>query len=225
MEDVSAKNSLNVEAFRALAKRTAPQNNNFQSIIKRKIPTYELLSEETLENIERHVDWILKEIGIEFRGDEEALQLFKQAGADVKGERVRFENGLAKHLCSTAPSEFKMHARHSNKSIILGGKHLVLMPSYGPPFVHDLDNGRRYATLEDFENFVKLAYQSPWLNHSGGTVCEPVDIAVNKRHLDMVYAHLRYSAKPFMGSVTSPERAVDSIAMARIYGRELCNPG
>ena len=204
-----------------LAKRTGQQETNYHSILKRKIPTYELLSEETLVNIEQHADWVLKEIGIEFRGDEEALLLFKQAGADVKGERVRFDNGLAKHLCSTAPSEFKMHARHDDKSIILGGKHLVLMPSYGPPFVHDLDNGRRYATLEDFKNFVKLAYQSPWLNHSGGTVCEPVDIPVNKRHLDMVYAHLRYSAKPFMGSVTTPQRAEDSIEMARlVFGHD-----
>jgi len=39
---------------------------------------------------------------------------------------------------------------------------------------------------------------------------------VNKRHLDMLYAHLRYSDKPFMGSVTAPERAEDSVAMAKI---------
>jgi trimethylamine--corrinoid protein Co-methyltransferase len=57
---------------------------------------------------------------------------------------------------------------------------------------------------------------TPWLQHQSGTVCEPVDVAVNKRHLDMVYAHLRYSDKPFMGSVTAPERAEDSLAMVRI---------
>ena len=39
---------------------------------------------------------------------------------------------------------------------------------------------------------------------------------VNKRHLDMVYAHMRYSDKPFMGSVTHPERAADSVEMAKI---------
>ncbi len=90
------------------------------------------------------------------------------------------------------------------------------MPGYGSPFVTDLDQGRRYACLEDFRNFVKLAYLSPWLHHSGGTICEPVDTPVNKRHLDMVHAHLSYSAKPFMGGVTSPERAQDSIDMARL---------
>ena len=104
----------------------------------------------------------------------------------------------------------------------IGGDATVLAPNYGSPFVHDLDQGRRYATLADFENFVKLTYASPYLHHSGGTVCEPVDVPVNKRHLDMVYAHLRYSDKPFMGSVTAGSRAEDSVELARIgFGGDL----
>jgi trimethylamine--corrinoid protein Co-methyltransferase len=94
--------------------------------------------------------------------------------------------------------------------------HTVFAPNYGSPFVRDLDNGRRYGTIEDFRNFVKLAYASPHMHHSGGTVCEPVDVPVNKRHLDMVYSHIRYSDKAFMGSVTAPERARDTVEMARI---------
>ena len=93
---------------------------------------------------------------------------------------------------------------------------MVLVPAYGPPFVHDLDKGRRYATLTDFEQFTKLAYLSPHLHHSGGTLCEPVDRPVNQRHLDMIYSHLRWSDKPFMGSVTSPERAKDTVDMAKL---------
>ena len=100
-------------------------------------------------------------------------------------------------------------------------KNTVFVPVYGPPFVRDLDDGRRYATIEDFRNFVKLAYMAPAMHHSGGTVCEPVDVPVNKRHLDMVYSHIRYSDKPFMGSVTAPERAEDTVAMAKtVFGDE-----
>jgi trimethylamine--corrinoid protein Co-methyltransferase len=94
--------------------------------------------------------------------------------------------------------------------------HTVFAPAYGSPFVRDLDGGRRYGTIEDFRNFVKLTYVSPFLHHSGGTVCEPVDLPVNKRHYDMVYSHLRWSDKPFMGSVTHPDRARDTVSMARI---------
>ena len=93
---------------------------------------------------------------------------------------------------------------------------MVLAPAYGSPFVHDLDHGRRYATLNDFEQFTKLAYLSPYLHHSGGTLCEPVDRPVNQRHLDMIYSHLRWSDKPFMGSVTAPERAQDTVDMAKL---------
>jgi len=185
-------------------------------LFRRKILPYELLDEEALQRIEAHASWILKEIGIEFLGDEEALELFKDAGASVTGSRVRFEEGLAQCLCVTAPKSFRMEGRDPAFSITLGGDHIALMPAYGSPFVSDMEGGRRYATFQDFQNFVRLAHASPWLNHSGGTVCEPVDLPVNKRHLDMVYAHLRYSTKPFMGSVTAPERAEESIEMARI---------
>ncbi len=108
------------------------------------------------------------------------------------------------------------HARNPERNVIIGGDRTVLVPAYGSPFVRDLDNGRRYATIEDFQNFVKLAYMSPGLHHSGGTVCEPVDVPVNKRHFDMIYSHIKYSDKPFMGSVTAPERAEDTVNMAKI---------
>jgi trimethylamine--corrinoid protein Co-methyltransferase len=117
---------------------------------------------------------------------------------------------------------YTQHARNPAHDVQIGGDATVFAPNYGSPFVHDLDRGRRYATLEDFENFVKLAYASPHLHHSGGTVCEPVDVPVSKRHLDMVYAHLRYSDKPFMGSVTAGSRAEDSFELARIaFGGDL----
>ncbi len=184
--------------------------------ITRNIPVYDLLDEASLLALEQQADWILEEVGVEFSDDDEAIDLFRSAGASVDGRRVRFEPGLARALCRTAPSQFQMHGRDPRHTITIGGNHVVFTPAYGPPFVSDLEGGRRYATLEDFQNFVKLAYVTPWLHHSGGTVCEPVDIPVNKRHLDMVYAHLRYSTKPFMGAVTAPERAEDSIEMARI---------
>ncbi len=119
-------------------------------------------------------------------------------------------------MLRTAPATFTQIARNRANSVEIGGPNVVFAPAYGSPFVMDLDRGRRYGTLEDFENFVKLAQMQPWLHHSGGTVCEPTDVPVNKRHLDMVYAHLKYSDRAFLGSVTAEERAEDSIEMARI---------
>ena len=190
---------------------------NSAAFIERKIPYFEILSEEALELIENNADTVLEEIGIEFKEFPKALELFKEAGADVDGERVRFPRGLCRSIIqASAPSEFTQHARNPERSVVIGGDRTVLVPAYGSPFVRDLDNGRRYATLEDFQNFVKLAYMSPGLHHSGGTVCEPVDVPVNKRHFDMVYSHIKYSDKAFMGSVTEAGRAQDTVDMAKI---------
>lgn len=194
--------------------------------ITRKVEPLCLIDEEGLALIEHNAETVLEEIGIEFRDDAEALQMWRDAGADVDGERVRFPKGLCRKLImDSAPAEFTQHARNPANSVQIGGNHLVTVPAYGPPFVRDLDGGRRYATIEDFQNFVKLAYMSPHIHHSGGTVCEPVDLPVNKRHFDMVYAHMRYSDKAFMGSVTAPERAQDSVDMAKIlFGDDFIDP-
>ena len=191
------------------------------AFLTRRIPPYELLDDEALSTLEEQAEWLLSEIGIEIRDDPVALELFREAGATIDGERLRFDRGHLRSLCQTAPRTFTMHARNPERNLEFGGNHLIFGAAYGSPFVSDLDGGRRYATVGDFQNFVKLTHMSPWLHHQSGTVCEPTDVAVNKRHLDMVYAHLRYGDQPFMGSVTAPERAEDSIAMARIvFGGE-----
>ena len=184
--------------------------------ITRAIPPYEVMSEENLIKIEKTADRILAEVGIDIRDDPECLELFRKAGAKVDGMRVRFEPGHLRQILKTAPQQFTQYARNPARNVEIGGKNVVFAPAYGSPFVMDLDRGRRYGTLDDFENFVKLTYACPWLHHSGGTVCEPTDIPVNKRHLDMVMAHLTLSDKAMMGSITAPERADDSIDMARL---------
>jgi trimethylamine---corrinoid protein Co-methyltransferase len=180
------------------------------------IPTYDVLSEENLIRIEKTSDRILAEIGIEFRDDRVALDHWRRAGAKIEGALVKFEPGLLQELLKTAPAKFIQHARNPANNVEIGGKSVVFAPAYGSPFVMDLDKGRRYGTIEDFRNFIKLAQASPWLHHSGGTICEPVDVPVNKRHFDMVYSHIKYSDRPFMGSVTAESRAEESIEMCRI---------
>jgi trimethylamine--corrinoid protein Co-methyltransferase len=134
----------------------------------------------------------------------------------VDGERVRFDPGWCRDKIKTAPSIFTQHARNSSKAIQIGGNAQVYAPSFGAPFVHDMEHGRRYATLEDFRNITKLHHQLGAINHSGGVVVEPVDVPVELRHLYMAHTHLTMNDKPFMGAVTAPERARDTIEMCKI---------
>ncbi|MDJ0613720.1 MAG: trimethylamine methyltransferase family protein [Rhizobiaceae bacterium] len=189
--------------------------------VTRKIPFVEYVQEDGLVKLEEQADWILQEIGIEFREDPVALEIWKDAGADVKETRVRLPRGMARKLSASAPSSFVQHARNPEKNVRIGDDATVFAPVYGPPFVRDLESGRRYGTIEDFNNLVKLTYMLPSLHHSGFVTCEPCDVAVNKRHLDMLYAHMRYTDKPHLGAIVEKSRAEDSVAMARIlHGSE-----
>lgn len=207
------------QAARAAA--TAPR----RPYLTRAIRPYELVSDEHLELLEHNADTILEQVGVEIRDYPSAIARFVEAGATAEGNRVRFPRGMCRSIVTaSAPAVYTQHARNPANNVEIGANHTVFAPNYGSPFVHDLERGRRYATLEDFENFVKLTYLSTNLHHSGGTVCEPVDVPVSQRHLDMMHAHLRLSDKACMGSVTAGSRAQDSVDMARIaFGGDLAD--
>ena len=201
--------------------RSASSSQAAPAYITRRIPFLEFMDEEGLRRIEDQADHLLQEVGVEFRDDPKALQVWKDAGADVAGVRVRLPKGMARELCKTIPKEFTQHARNPERSIKIGGRHVVFAPAHCPPFVRDWEGGRRYGSLQDLQKLIKITYGTPSLHSSGGITCEPCDIPVNKRHLDIVYSHIKYSDKPFLGSITAKERAEDSVAMARIlFGRD-----
>ena len=62
--------------------------------IDRKLGTFSVLSDEGLEIIEANADTILHDTGMDFVGDGEILEIFRNTGCDVSGQRVRFERGL-----------------------------------------------------------------------------------------------------------------------------------
>jgi len=190
--------------------------------VTRAIPYYAFLDEEALARIEGQALRLLEQIGIEFRDDSDALSRWRNAGADVSGTRVKTEPGLIRQLLSTAPAEFTQVARNPARSVRIGGPHQVFAPVYGSPFVRDLVGGRRYGTLADFHRLVQLTHQLTALHHSGFVTCEPCDIPVSKRHLDMLFAHMTLTDKPHLGAITERSRAEDSVAMARLlHGPEV----
>ena len=140
----------------------------------------------------------------------------------VEDSRVRFERAFVMEQVAKTPATFELQARNRARNVILGGDNVVTAPVYGPPFVTDLQRGRRGATIEDFTNFDKLSQAVEQIHCAGGTTVEPEDLPLGTRHLDMVYSHIRWTDKPFMGSVISAENARDTVEMASIVcgGRE-----
>jgi trimethylamine--corrinoid protein Co-methyltransferase len=184
--------------------------------VTRRIPYYSMLDEEALVRIEGQADRLLQQVGVEFHDDPSALERWRAAGAEVAGARVRAAPELIRGLLAHAPAEFMQHARNPARSVRIGGRHQVFAPVYGAPFVRDLERGRRYGTLADFHKLVQLTHQLAPLHHSGFVTCEPCDVPVSTRHLDMLLAHMTLTDKPHLGAITEMSRAADSVAMARI---------
>jgi trimethylamine--corrinoid protein Co-methyltransferase len=183
------------------------------------MPRYEILDEAALEELERGWRRIVSDLGIEFLHDD-AIDYLRDAGQEVDGQLVRFDPDWIMEQVAKAPPEFTLQARNPERSVQIGGKHMVFSAVYGCPFVRE-GLERRNATYQDFQNLVKLSQSFPELDSPGGTICEPDDKPLDSRHLDMVYALMTLSDKPFMGSVTSAENAKDTIAMAEIlFGAE-----
>jgi trimethylamine--corrinoid protein Co-methyltransferase len=183
------------------------------------LPRYEILDESSMQELERGWRRIVSELGIDFLHDE-AIEVLEGAGQQVEGQLVKFDPDWILEQVAKAPREFDLQARNPEHTIHVGGNHMAFGAVYGCPFVRE-GLERREATYADFENLVRLSQAFPQLDTPGGTICEPNDRPLDSRHLDMVYALLTLSDKPFMGSVTSGPNAEDTIAMAEmVFGRE-----
>ena len=209
---------------RSRSPRTRSQQVTHQvrSQIDRRLPFFDLLDDDAISRLEAQVDWIIQDIGIAFRDDPEALALWReQTGVRIDGDIVRAPADWIREICSNAPSQFTQLARNPERSVTIGNRHQVFAPIYGAPFVRDLEKGRRYGDLESFQDLVRLTYLSPTLHHGGFVTCEPCDVPVSKRHLDMLFTHMTLSDKPHLGAITEMSRAQDSVDMAEIiFGQD-----
>ena len=202
----------------AAGQTTAPAS----PFIKRSLPFFDILDGEKIEALERQVDWLIEDVGIAFRDDPIALDLWRAEGAKLDGDIIRAPADWIRSLCAKAPNKFTQIARNPERSVEIGEDNQVFAPIYGAPFVRDLEGGRRYGDIASFNDLVRLTYMLPSLHHGGFVTCEPCDVPVNKRHLDMLLAHMTLSDKPHLGAITEMSRAQDSVDMAEIvFGKEV----
>lgn len=188
--------------------------------LQARLPLCEPLDEEQVRSIDNASMNILEEVGVVFR-DKIALNDWKQAGADVRDERVHLDRNMVRELIRTIPSSFIYHARDPNKNVALGGRQTIFVPMTGAPYLRDLENDRRLPGMDDLSMFHKLAHMSPALHSSAHHIVEPMDLAVSHRHLHITYSSMKYSDKTFMGMTTSPKNAEDVMEMcAVLFGAE-----
>jgi trimethylamine---corrinoid protein Co-methyltransferase len=175
---------------------------------------FEVLDEGAIDTLERGWRRIVSELGIEF-DHEESLELFRAAGQEVDGQIVRFDPEFVVEQVAKAPAEFELAARNPARSVRVGGDNMMFSAVYGAPFVRD-GAERRDATMDDFRRLAKLVQRFDELDTPGGVICEPNDLPLDSRHLDMQLALQTLTDKPYFASVISGTAAQDSIRMAEI---------
>ncbi|WP_373497791.1 trimethylamine methyltransferase family protein [Desulfococcus sp.] len=176
---------------------------------------FEYFDQKSVEEIHAATLQVLETVGVDFTYAP-ALKVLARAGCRVEGERVYFPPSLVEACATKAPAEFTLHARDPGKNVVIGGDTVAFIPCYGPPFVTDLDRGRRESVLEDYINFVKMSYASLAMDITGGMMAEPNDIPHARRNAEMMYASMRYSDKPFMGGAIGEQAARETIEMAAL---------
>lgn len=164
---------------------------------------------------------MLANVGVEFPY-EEALAVFKKHGVKTDGKRVYLSEDQVMDALKTIPAQFTIHARNPERSVTLGDGESVFAPGYGAPFLVDVEVGKRAPTMEDYHTLAKLAHALPNQDVSGYLIVEPSNVPAETAHLQMMYAHMVHSDKPFIGSAAGKIGARHTFEMANIlFGGEV----
>lgn len=116
-----------------------------------------VLSPFQLREVHKATMTILERVGVIFE-EEQALELFGRAGAEVNNEVVRLPPELVERLLKQCPSRVSLRAKNPGKSVRLGANRIHYTNGYGTTFVKDLETGKpREARLKDLQDFTRLA--------------------------------------------------------------------
>jgi trimethylamine--corrinoid protein Co-methyltransferase len=174
---------------------------------------YDRMQTFTMEELTKIHDaslHVLKNVGVMF-DDDEAIDIFKDAGHKVNGKIVYFSEKQISRALDSVPEQFVLSARNAENSVPIGGDNFGLAPGYGAPFIITPQGEQRRATMSDYDDFCKLVQTSKWLNVNGFLMVMPSDVPSETAYLDLLYSNMVYCDKPFMGSPLSRMAARDCV--------------
>ena len=173
------------------------------------------LSDADLDAIHDQAMRILENVGTEVHSDL-MLKMLDEAGQRVDGTRVRWDAGFVMDQLAKAPARFTLQGRDPRYAVTIGGGSLVHTPTGGSPFVSDAERGRRDGDMASFIELVKMAHASNVLPMMQSGTTEAQDLSDLSRHLEMDYAVLRWSARPFILYGATGPRTRDGLEIAAI---------
>src|SRR5690606_14638762 len=177
----------------------------------------EVLSEDQLDAIHRAALKILEELGVEFMSPR-ALDILAAGGAQVERSSglVRFARALVEECLATAPERFAITPRNDARALEVGADAVIFGLVNGPPFVTDLDRGRRDGNFEDYKNLLRLGQSLNIVQYVTNQSVAPMDLPAETRYLDCYHAILTLTDKSFYATAVGRDRVEDALEMVAI---------
>jgi len=181
----------------------------------------EVLTPEAIERIHDASMHILENEGMRVL-DPCARAILREGGFDVDEatKQVRFDREGVMALVGLAPPVASVRGRGAGKRVRMGEGFMGFTAVGGPPFVADLERGRRPGSFADLCDFIRLTHMLNVIHIEGGCSVEPVDRPVPTRHLDFYLACCTLTDKPWKPLSIGRDRARDALAMASILHGE-----
>lgn len=178
-------------------------------------PPAELVDAGQLDAIHDASLLILRDIGVDFL-HVGARRMLAEHGADIDGERVRFDPAMIEELLTGAPREFTLHGRSPNRDLTIGGDRISFAAVASAPNYVDLDGRRRVGDREGFRDFLRIGQMINAIHTFAGYPVEPVDLDPAIRHLEAAYDAHTLTDRAFHVYSLGRQRNLDGIEMARI---------
>ncbi|MCP4471007.1 MAG: hypothetical protein GY815_10025 [Gammaproteobacteria bacterium] len=127
-------------------------------IAERQFAPADILSNDQVDEIHRASLQILERTGVHFMGQRARDFLAGQAGVEVDAgsQIVRFDPALVEATIAGAPRAFRIHARNPAHDLIIDDRHLNYANVITPPFVSDLDGGKRNGSHAEMRDLLRL---------------------------------------------------------------------
>lgn len=178
----------------------------------------EPLNQDGIDAIHDTAMRILEEIGIKFLNPD-ACTILKSAGCKVDGDIVYMGRDFVMEMLATVPAQWTLTPRNPDRTICVGGRHIVFGNVSSPPNYWDMEIGRKVTgNREQFQNLIRLSQYYNCIHFLGGYPVEPVDVHASIRHLDAIYDKLVLSDKAMHAYSLGAERIEDGMEMVRLAG-------
>ncbi len=173
------------------------------------------LSEQQVQDIHERSLYFIEKHGVMLK-HQGCRDIMAKNGALVEGEIVKVPAAIMEKLLKDLPSRFTVTARDRSKSVEIGrGLPYVSAPTTSNVFITEGDTKRK-ATMDDWQNALKLAHTSDVCDLICPYIMEPESDDITAMVINQYYQGVSMTDKPLNTVSFNPKIAEASLNFAKI---------